>query len=352
MNINPIKLLFALLLPLYSLNLLAQVPENLSSTRSAIVISVPEKISNGFTERGDWKKTSLEAHKSFQKIGIDGIIYLYEDDLNAGPEIKKAYREILSQRNISNIVKLSVSGKGYDLTYELDIYSILSGFNLNSSSYSISAKSMNELMLIIGRQVLRQNIPRTNFLIPDTPEFLDDLVLYTGTRYVNVPSRLKSLGLAVIQFDSLIIPGDISEMDKEKLIAENKEIAKANTELNQIMKAYPFAYDLVSFTSVGELYKKGYQYALMPIISSGTTIKQMLNYKTISGETVYITEVSKKGEKPKLKRLPSNSNMTKYYLKQTIAKDIHVGKRWDADVSWQKSLENFIENVKFDFNIK
>lgn len=331
----------------------AQVPENLTSSRSAMVISVPDIKSGGFITRGDWKSVADKAHKSFRKIGLDAIIYIYKDDLKAGAEITKSYKEVLQKRQIANIVLLSVSGENYNFNYELDIYPIQRGINLSHPSYSISAKTLNDLMLILGRQVLRQEIARTNFLIPDQPEFLDDLVLYTGVRYQNIPGRIRSLGLAVVKFDSINIPEDISETEKNDFIKKNREIALANSELDQILKQnYPFKYDLVDFESVESLYKKGYQYALMPIISSGPTIKQMLNYKTLPTETIYISEISKKGEKTTLKKISANANMTKFYIKQTIVKDVHVGKRWDADITWQQSLENFITNLKYDFNIK
>ncbi|MFY0601008.1 MAG: hypothetical protein JXR03_15135 [Cyclobacteriaceae bacterium] len=347
-----IKLVLSLLFSLSTLGLISQVPDNLTSSRSAVVISIPETVSDGFIKRGDWKKMAKEAHRSFKKIGVDGVVYIYKDDLSAGPEVHNAYMEILDKREIENIVSLKVSGSGYDFNYELDIYPINGKVDLNKSFYHISSKSTNELMLILGRQVLRQETARTNFLIPDEPEFLDDLVLYDGIRYVNVPSRLKSLKLAVAMFDSLDIPDNLSELDKKQLISKNQQISMANQELKRIMSKYPFKYELINFKSVEECYKKGYQYVLMPIISSGQTIKQMLNYNSNSNETVYVTEVSKKGQKPVLKRIPSTGNMTKFYIKQTIAKDIHVGKYWDADVTWQKSLENFIDNLKFDFNIK
>lgn len=335
-----------------SLVTIGQVPEDLTSTRSAVIVSVPDVMSQGYMSRGDWKKIAEEAHISFRKIGLDGVVYIYRDDLTAGPEVTKSYKKILDKRQIVNLVWLSVEGKQYDFTYSLDIYPIKNEIVLSNPSYRISAKSLNELMLVLGRQVLRQEIPRTNFLIPDKPEFLDDLVLYTGVRYENIPSRVRSLGIAVIKFDSIPIPDNISEIDKNKLLQQNKEIRAANLELDQIMKAhYPFQYDLVAFESVESLYKKGYQYALMPLTSSGKTIKQMLNYKTTPNENIYVSVLSKKDQKPVLKRIPANSNLTKYYIKQTIVMDIHVGKRWDADVTWQQSLVNFINNLKFDFNI-
>jgi hypothetical protein len=319
MHIITIKLYFVLVIFIFTAKgVSAQVPINLTSTRSAMIISVPDDTEKGFAVRGDWKKIAREAHDSFRKIGIDGVLYIYKDDLTAGPEITKAYNEVLIKRLVSNMISLEITGTDYNLEYVLNIYPVKDAIELNQSAYRVSSKSLNELMLVLGRQVLRQETPRTNFLITDQPEFLDDLVLYSGTRYVNVPSRIRSLGIAVIKFDSIAIPDNLSEIDRNTLITKNLEISQANLELDQIMKKYPFKYELVNFTNVESLYQKGYQYALMPIISSGHTIKKMLNYKSNSSETVFISEFSKKGEKATLKKIPANGNMTKYYIKQTI----------------------------------
>jgi hypothetical protein len=35
-------------------------------------------------------------------------------------------------------------------------------------------------------------------------------------------------------------------------------------------------------------------------------------------------------------------------VKQTILMDLHVGKKWDADVTWQLALENFLANLSYD----
>ena len=324
------------------------VPESLTSERSAIVLQMPYVEKGGFETRGDWKKVAKEAHSSFRKIGVDAIIYLYKDDLTASPEITKAYTEMLQQRQIKHLVVLATEGKDYDVSYRLSIYLIKDGLNLNKPFYEISNSSLRELMLVLGRQVLRQNIERSNFLIPEQPEFLDDLPLYGGTRYENVPTRLQSMKLAVAKFDTLAIPKGATEMETAEIKRQNAITAQKNAQLANLMKQYPYKYELVDYTSADDLYKRGFQYVLMPLISSGRTIKQMLNYKTNPSETVYISEVRREGEKAELKKLPADANMTKYYVKQTILLDMHVGKVWDADTTWQQALTNFITNLKFD----
>ncbi|MFT7233713.1 MAG: hypothetical protein ACI8TA_002939, partial [Cyclobacteriaceae bacterium] len=176
MHIITIKLYFVLVIFIFTAKgVSAQVPINLTSTRSAMIISVPDDTEKGFAVRGDWKKIAREAHDSFRKIGIDGVLYIYKDDLTAGPEITKAYNEVLIKRLVSNMISLEITGTDYNLEYVLNIYPVKDAIELNQSAYRVSSKSLNELMLVLGRQVLRQETPRTNFLITDQPEFLDDL---------------------------------------------------------------------------------------------------------------------------------------------------------------------------------
>lgn len=344
------NILSFLLLGLFPTLGFGQLPESLTSARSAVAVEMPYALKNGFEARVDWKKFAREAHASLRQIGVDPIVYLYKDDLTAGPEITKSYTAMLQQREIKHLIMLSTVGDGYDLTYLLKIYLTKNGLDLNAPFYEISATSVRDLMLVLGRQVLRQDIERSNFLIPEQPEFLDDLPLYDGTRYENVPTRLQSMKLAVAKFDTLTISQDASEMSRNKILSANALTAQKNKQLAKIMERYPFKYELVDYTTSQDLYKRGFQYVLMPLISSGRTIKQMLNYTTTPSETIYISEIRRKGEKAELKKIPADANMTKYYVKQTILMDMHVGKVWDADVTWQQALDHFLTNLMFDLN--
>lgn len=333
------------------INISNQLPENLTSERSVVILDIPTQMKDGFVIRGDWKKLAANAHKTFRKIGVDPIAYVYLDDLNAGPEVNSAYLSLFQKRNVKNLIIINQVGQFPEETYTM----VITGFSAENyikngqNGWKESDPELNQVMVRLGRQVLRQKIERSNLLIPELPEYLQDLVIFEGTRLENYPSRLKSLKLAVVAFQK--VPADNVE-DAElasKIAAYNQQVEEKNKRLDAIMAAYPFKYDIVTETNEDALYKAGYQYALMPLSSTGHSVKKVLNYPTTTTETHYMTNTFDVQSRPALKRIPISANVTKYYIKQTIVKDIHPGKVWDADVSWEQGLENFIYNLNQTF---
>ena len=323
-----------------------QLPENLTSERSIVVLSLPTKTKDGFEVRDDWKTFAEKVHKTLRKIGIDAIAYVYEDDLSAGPEVTNAYLKLFQTRQVKNLIYLKSSGKYPKQDYKL----IATKYDENhfiengQPAWKANHRELDQLLVILGRQVLRQNIERSNFLIPEEPDFVGDLQVFAGNRLDNYPSRLYSQKLAVIAFQKVE-----TDTPNEIIEAYNMTVDLKNNILAEIMKSYPYKYDIVQETNEDKLYDDGYQFALIPLSSTGQSIKALLEFPTNRSETHYITEAVGVDGKIILKKIPVNANVTKYYIKQTIVKDVHTGDNWDADVSWEKSLENFLAHLNAAF---
>lgn len=332
-------------------NLSNELPENLASTRSAVIVSVSPD-SGRYETRAQWKELTSILHQNLAKVGIDAIVYVHQDDLNAGPEVTEAYRTIFQQRNIANLIYIHHEKTGYRSLYSLMITPFhVDGFMENGQdAWYQSSPDFDRLILRLGRQILRQEMEMGNFLILEHPEYLDDLVVFQGTRYENYPSRLRSLPLAVVAFQKASTENLSDPEVIRKIEAHNAQMDQYNLELREIMKTYPYKYEIVEETSEEKLYDRGFQYALMPMSSSARSIKKILNYPTSPSETVSISSVLTKDSLKALKRMPIDVNVTKYYIKQTIVKDLHTGDEWDADVTWQRALTNFIHHLQVAFN--
>ena len=335
------------------LNLTDQVPENLTSQRSLIIVSVPEVEVGEFNLRGDWKTLALKSHKFFRQIGVDPIGYVYLDDLNAGPEVRNSFLSLIRSRRVKNIISVSQTGSLPNEEYSIVVtpYSDNEDSYINSGqqAWKESHQELERVMVRLGRQILRQQIERSNFLIPEGPEYLSDLAVFNGTRYENYPSRLQSLKLAVVAFQKLEPTEDMTEDVVAQINYYNSKVDKKNALLMEIMKNYPFKYDLVQVSDADELYRAGYQYALMPLRSTGSAIKRILNYQSTPNETHQMSTTYKVNGEVTLKKIPAVANVTKYYIKQTIVKDVHVGDVWDAESSWDQALYNFVFNLRKSF---
>lgn len=322
-----------------------RLPANLTSTRSVVIISVPSGNHQGQEIRGDWKNIAEKAHAAFRKIGIDGIYYMSEQDFFGGPEVSQKLLALFESRQVQNLIFITESGAMYQEVYEIKIVPFTGSMvSKVLPGYQVSGPDFDSQLLSLGRTVLREQLERTNFLIADTPEYIQELKLYTGTRFENYPGRLKGLKLAVVKFPEIPVSKEWDDQTKSAVEIENQKVKIQNQQLEIFFSKYPYPYELVNYTGDGDLYKSGFQYALLPMCSTGKTIRQTLNYKFKAGETNYITAVSAESGL-KMETISSNSEVCKYYIKQTIAGDVHVGSRWDADTDWASALENFLQNL-------
>ncbi|MEQ8470275.1 MAG: hypothetical protein RIC35_03780 [Marinoscillum sp.] len=332
------------------LSLSSQLPEDLTRERVIVVISVPSKQSGRFEIRGNWKDLAQKSHKFFRQIGVDPVGYIYQDDINAGPEVKSAYLELLSSRQVKNIVMVEQSGSATEVNYTLTVTPFApEGFVTNGQlGWRDTHEELERVMIRLGRQVLRQELTRSNLLIPEFPEYLNDLVVFKGNRLENYPSRLASLKLAVVKFQEVKISSEMNQALIDQVNAYNLEVAEKNKRIVEIMSQYPFQYDLVDASDEDQLYKMGYQYALMPLSSTGRSIKRILNYQSLKTETHYVSSRFDAQGNGLLERIPVDANATKYYIKQTIVKDVHTGE-WDADATWDLAMHNFVYNLRKAF---
>lgn len=322
------------------------VPEGLTSERCFVALKMPTK-EDAYYTRGDWKKLAAEVHYSLRRIGIDAIGYSYLDDLDAGPEMKKVYLDILNDRQVRILISLEQTADGYTLAIvPFDPSSYMPTF---SKSWVMSSTDLENIFLSLGRQVLRQDLDRSNFIIPEGPEFLAGISIYGGTRYSNYPSRLQSLNLAVVPFQK-IDPLQVPNEARDAVQKYNRRVDLKNARLGEILKAYPFKYDLVDEIEPKVLYDKGYQYVLLSAKGSAAAVRKLLGYDKDGAtpkeyETVW---VDNEGGKSAL-YIPAQATVIKYYIKQTAVNDLHVGDEWDASVDWEQSIHNFLENLRTAF---
>ncbi|MFT7029812.1 MAG: hypothetical protein ACJA2C_001205 [Marinoscillum sp.] len=324
------------------------LPENLTSERSLVIISTPTVIIDNVPCIDKWKEMVLSVHPTLRKIGVDPIAYIHITDLMSGAEITAKYHSLLVLRRVENILVFTKTNNEEATNYQLMVTSyagngtfIKQGQDVWEETYT----DINRLMLRMGRQVLRQKLVRSNFLVPESPEYLEDLPIFNGTKYENFPSRLLNQKLAVVPFSKVEIEGVKDEAALSIINQYNGEVEASNERLVEIMKSYPYKYEIVNKIKMEELYQAGFQYVLMSITSSGESAKRMLNYSTISKETHHMISSFDNNSVPVLVKTPSRALVTKYYIKQTIVNDLHTGIAWDAGLNWEEGLKNFLGNL-------
>ena len=331
-----------------------ELPKDLLSTRSAVFITVPDK-KGKLPQRGDWQLLAREAHEGFKRIGIDAVAYLNLQDVNAGLDAIDGFIVPINNRDIENLIFLSLKEGLLGTEIELVITkrpSEGSLLNLHQPAYRISRNAIGEIIAQLGRDIYQVQLQNHNFMILDQPEFFSDAYVVKGRRFESFNSDLKIGKLAVPKFEKFKFPPNVDSAsvssDKLSLINQyNALVENANQELLALMAIYPYKYELVDY-SVGEehLYRQEFSYVLMSLNSTGINIKNLLNYTVDPNETDYLSLKTIAEGVTTLEQIPVNTPVFKYYMKQLVNKEIYLGKQWDADLTWQQALTNYLNNFK------
>jgi len=299
---------------------LAQLPATLLTERSLVVMDWPLKPSGDFMVRGDWEKVAADVQKNLGLIGIDAIAYIHIHDWQASRESNSLFRQFFGKRQVKHVLVVGLR----EGLYEVSIQPITAPTTL----WQTNGGSLSQMMYRLGREIQSAGHLRENFLPSDVPEIVTDVPFSSWSASLNFPDAIKRLKIGVAK--------SANETD--------------NIRLAELMAQYPFEYDLIDYTTDEDAFRKGYQFVLVSMSTSGESIKKLLNYKLTPGETHYMSTTSVE-ERIRLKAIPIDALVTKYYFRNTVNHEAYVGVDWDADVTWEQSLTNFLRNLRIAFRL-
>ena len=338
--------------PLYdyvSFNKTLKVPEKLGSERTAVIFSIPER-NDEFVSVGDPQKFLAQVHQAFVTMGIDAIFYLSDINYTASHHARLAYVELFNQRRIENIILISQTNNGFEF--------LMAPFSGSSrlikdggDAFYQEAADLYTLLLNVGKEVRRADQELANFLIPEKPNVLKGLSIVENTLLKNYPGILRRSKLAVERFSPLDSTNISDAEVLENVKRFNQEVAEKNRQLEQLIQSYPYEYEIVDPMSDDDLKRNRYQFLLRSVRSSAGIVKQILDYEVPPGETGFVSIIPIMPDQTRVKTIPRDAIVYKFYIRQNISKNVHVGE-WDADVTWQEALSNMIGNLTQELNIK
>ncbi|WP_425389648.1 hypothetical protein [Ekhidna sp.] len=338
--------------PIYdyvSFNRTLKVPSELNSERSAVIFSVPNKVTDGIKAVGDYEKMLNQVHKGLRTMGVDAILYLNDIHLNASQSAKESYIELFNRRRVTNIIFITQLSDGYE--YIMAPFSGTSRMIKDGSdAFYLKANDLYTLLLNVGKEVRRADQPINNFLIPEKPNYIEGLSIVEKTLLKNYPGILRRSELAVERFIPLDTVGIADQEVLNRIRAYNSSIERKNMELEQLMSGYPYKYVMIDPMTDDELKRNRYQFLLRSVCASAKTVKQMLDYEVLPSETAFVSIIPVMPDQTKVKTIPKDGLVCKFYVRQNISKNVHVGE-WDADVTWQDALNNMIGNLIQEHNV-
>lgn len=300
-----------------------QIPESLVTERSVVLMDMPLEQSGEYWVRGNWQKSATEVQKNLRLMGVDAVAYLHADDWDASPTGQASYILYFTLRQVKNMIRVGVSQEGL---YQLSVMD----FATQKVHWETTAGSLAQALLRLGLAIKQAAHTTENFLPADQPEIITDVPISRWTASLIYPDQIKRLKVGVARMDT----------------------PEENAELERIMEQYPFGYDLIDFKDDEDAFRQGYQFVLVNIHTTGKSIRQLLNYPSGVGETHYLSTAKADSVRSRLKSIPINANVHKFYFRHTVNHESYVGKEWDADVTWQLALENFIHNIRLAFKVK
>jgi hypothetical protein len=292
------------------------LPEKLLATRTAVF----------YTHTFSPKELGL-MQESFQRSGIDAVVYFETDYLFASKDASNALSAYLNQREITNLIFFQKKDEGY-ACYIVEYNTKPTLVEQNQYAWSGEDKHLSELLLKIYR-TSANSLKKTNMLIIDVPE--------TGVVINPILGRRSDFFAIDLKVDPIAIPKSGNE--------------KEDKELEEIFAIYPFKYKLTEpGLSEKELRKQGYYYVLALTKGRNKVLKQLLGYDMSKAETAHISVTYPNGQ-PVLKSYDADEVVFKFYIKHIDSQNVFLGTKWDADVTWQQALLNHLKAFKSELKL-
>lgn len=266
-------------------------------------------------------------HESFVRTGIDAIAYFKIDGVLAGGDVAQSYVEYLAKREVSNLIVIQKSNSGYTI-YITPFNGKEDFVNPDQGAWSTQSTSLSEALTAVYRSALASN-KKKNLLVNEIPETDLPVKIIDGQRAENFGYDLKVDNLAIPKFND---------------VASDKE-------LEELLKTYPFRNQLVNHTvSDKDLRNQGFLYVLCFVYTRCSIAKELLGYPVSKSESAFVSVTYPNG-KIQLKTIPGDTPVFKFYVRHIDSGNVFLGTKWDADTSWQQSLQNFIKGFKAELRI-
>jgi len=336
------------------------LPEDLLTVKSVVLLQIPPD-SKATSVRGDWRPMAEEAHKTFQKAGIDPVAYYYFEDAISGTEVSNAFASELAARGVKYLITLSnvwIKIKGKDSERFVIMITAFDGtpelMTNGQAAWKTQNKKLDNALNKLLKETTKNRLKKENLLIADYPELFRDFDIISNRRSETYSNSLNIEKAAFEGFYVAEIPdnrpgGIINNNVAKEAERANADAIRNNKQFEALMGEYPYEYSIVTEKPDEQaLLNQGYQYVVYRLHTAGASIRGILDYEIEEGISDYIT-IKQSGGTTILRNLPVEAPVYKFYIKHLRTKDVYVGTKWDADETWEEALKNFVFNVKKEF---
>ena len=307
------------------------LPEGITSDRVCIIIHQMPEVED--------QLLAQKLHLNLKAMGIDAMRYLYYDQLYGGQDVYRKTFAALQQRQIGLLMFVEVSTQGVTLT--LARMGKTTWVDFEAKAWQAQGQTINQVLIRLANKMKTLDLPYSNYLIPEGPEFNTQVRLFGGTHFPRYPSQLKRFSLAVSLFSTLPTDGaSLNEEQRTYLSQYNERVAVKNARIQEIFSDYPYQVEFLEDQSDAAFFENRYQYVLRYAFMSGEALRTSLGYALDPSQTQYISTVPVEGKRT-LKTLDKQKKVYKFYVQKTANGDLYTGRYYDADETWEEALYNF-----------
>ena len=313
------------LLDKLQLNQALYPPESILSTKSIVLLSVPE-----VSDRSEWMILVDELQQFLAEEGIDAVAYIEVEPLFSIPNTVLAIPAFLNEREIQNVILFAAKDEDSPIFLAMGPYNQKTSFFDKSSTFWARYSSKLAPVTSELRTYFKTGeLYRDNLLVNESPEFFYSKV-ELGIVAKSIPPRLaefkvyvepineslfEELGPASFRYENLFE----EKAFKQRLKDRNYMITALATDTTNNISFK----DLTKTNQV--LRKEGFQYELMFVSGVDTKVYEWLPFPD--------------------RQKPSGKIIHKFYLNDLRNNNIYVGKAWDASVDWSKAMSSFLAQM-------
>ncbi len=179
--------------PLMTLS--GNLPVGITSDRVCVIIHQMPEVED--------PSLAQKLHLNLKAMGIDAMRYLYYDQLYGGQDVYRKTFASLQKRDIGLLMFVEVSTQGVTLT--LARMGTTTWVDFEAKAWQAKGQTINQVLIRLANKMKTLDLPYSNYLISEGPEFSTQVRLFEGTHFPRYPTQLKRFPLAVSLFSSLTI---------------------------------------------------------------------------------------------------------------------------------------------------
>lgn len=314
------------LLSRLELNQALYPPEEILSTKSLVLLSVPEE-----SESSEWQILVDELQTYFASVGLDAIAYLDARAFQIQHDAIEPIPQFILEREPKNLVLLQITDE------ESPVFMAIGKFNGNNNLWNKgdafwARQSVNlegitsELSLMFRTDQFLQD----NLLVNETPEFFYPEFKF-GLIAKSIPPRIR-------EFKTFIEPFDPSYPEQLGFPNFSYDTFTNKDDVKQDLRERNYRVEALATDTTNAIFLRDYSKTIQLLRRDG--FQYALKYIRASEESLF--EWISADDRPE----PTEKIVYKFFLDDLRNNNNYVGKKWDAHEDWNTALSNFLAQIE------